>query len=173
MVFTAGFAVGAAFGTGDQAGAGLGRRFKLFLTRNPPLWGAVLGAAVPAGWAPSPLPHISRIVVEVMLVMGFFAVGAYLSSERREEHAPLFQKPDRVVAISLASRFMVNPALLGLAALAGVGIPTAYLLQAAMPCGINGLIVGHAFGLDQRLIATSILWSTLLVVAVGVVVQLV
>jgi len=40
-----------------------------------------------------------------------------------------------------------------------------------MPCGINGLIVGHAFGLDQRLIATSIVWSTLLVVAVGVVVQ--
>lgn len=172
MVFTAGFAVGAAFGSGERAGAGIGERLKLFLTRNPPLWGAIAGVLVPASWAPAPLPYISRQVIEAMLVLGFFAVGVYLSSERREEHAPLFQRPDRVVAISLACRFLVNPALLGCVALIGVGIPSAYLLQAAMPCGINGLIVGHAFGLDQRLIATSILWSTLLVVAVGVVVQL-
>ena len=173
MVFTAGFAVGAAFGTGERAGAGIGERLKLFLTRNPPLWGAVAGLLVPAGWAPNPLPYVSRQVIEAMLVLGFFAVGVYLSSERREEHAPLFQRPDRVVAISLVCRFLVNPALLGAVALLGVGIPSAYFLQAAMPCGINGLIVGHAFGLDQRLIATSIMWSTLLVVAVGVIVQLV
>jgi len=171
MVFTAGFAVGAAFGTGERAGAGIGERLKLFLTRNPPLWGAVAGLLVPSGWAPNPLPYISRQVIEAMLVLGFFAVGVYLSSERREEHAPLFQRPDRVMAIALGCRFLVNPALLGGVALLGVGIPSAYFLQAAMPCGINGLIVGHAFGLDQRLIATSIVWSTLLVVAVGVVVQ--
>jgi hypothetical protein len=55
---------------------------------------------------------------------------------------------------------------------AGVAIPTVYLLQAAMPTGINSLIVGHAFGLDQRLIATVIVWSRLVVLAGGLIISL-
>jgi predicted permease len=167
MVFTAGFAVGAAFGVPAEgvAAPGLRARARAFLTRNPPLWGAVAGVVL--RWAPSPLPQISRAVVEVALVTGFFAVGAYLSSERRKDHASLFSRPDAAVWIALGCRFLINPALLGAASLLGVAVPSAYLLQAAMPSGINGLIVGHAFGLDQRLIATVIVWSTVLAVSVG------
>ena len=29
-----------------------------------------------------------------------------------------------------------------------------------MPTGINTLIVGHAYGLDERQIATTVAWST-------------
>lgn len=53
-----------------------------------------------------------------------------------------------------------------------MAIPTVYLLQAAMPTGINSLIVGHAFGLDQRLIATVIVWSRLVVLAGGLIISL-
>jgi predicted permease len=38
-----------------------------------------------------------------------------------------------------------------------------------MPSGINSLIVGHAYGLDQRLIATVIVWSTAAVLLIGLV----
>ena len=40
-----------------------------------------------------------------------------------------------------------------------------------MPTGINSLIVGHAFGLDQRMIATTIVWSTAVVLAVGMLIS--
>jgi predicted permease len=168
LVFTAGFAIGAAFGAGEQVS--FGRRARTFLTRNPPLIAAVAGLLVPAAWAPHVLVTASHGVVDALLVIGFFVVGVYLSSERREDHARLLERPDRQVAVALLLRFMVNPALLALVSLAGVGIPTAYLLQALMPSGINSLIIGHAYGLDQRLIATVIVWSTLLVLVVGTVV---
>ena len=54
--------------------------------------------------------------------------------------------------VVLALRLALAPALLaGLAALV-VRVPHAYLLQAAMPSGINSLVLGHAYGLDLRLV---------------------
>jgi predicted permease len=168
MVFTVGFAVGAAFGT--HGSASLAGRVKVFLTRNPPLVAALAGLLVPESLAPHPLVVASHVVVDALLVVGFFAVGVYLASERQEDNTPLLERPDRHVWVALGLRFLITPGLLCLVALTGVGIPSAYLLQAAMPSGINSLIVGHAYGLDQRLIATIIVWSTLrvLVVATGI-----
>jgi predicted permease len=171
MVFTAGFAVGAAFGSRERVGSG--PRALNFLTKNPPLIAAITGLLVPAAWAPHVLVTASHVVVDALLVIGFFAVGVYLSSERREDNARLLERPDRQVLVALALRFTINPALLGLVWLAGVGIPTTYLLLSLMPSGVNSLIVGHAYGLDQRLIATMIVWSTLLVLVFGTVAYLV
>jgi hypothetical protein len=50
-------------------------------------------------------------------------------------------------------------------------MPAAYLLLAAMPTGVNALVVGHAYGLDQRLIATAIVWSTAAVLAAGLLIS--
>ena len=36
-----------------------------------------------------------------------------------------------------------------------------------MPTGLSALIVGHAYGLDQRLIATIIVWSTAVALVAG------
>lgn len=165
MWFTAGFAVGAAFGTRRRA-ARRGRPVA-FLTRNPPLLAAVAGLVVPAAWAPHAFVLASRTIVYGLLPVGFFAVGVYLSAERRDDHAPLLEWPDRRVGLALALRFGVTPLLLLAAGGAGLAIPDAYLIQAAMATGINTLIVGHAFGLDQRLIATIIVWSTLAVLVVA------
>ena len=46
-----------------------------------------------------------------------------------------------------------------------VDLPQAFLLQAAMPCGINGLVIAHAYGLDVRTSAGAIAWSTAIAVA--------
>jgi predicted permease len=169
LLFSAGFAVAAAFGDGDGDGFSLKWVGKRLVLRNPPLIAAVAGLVVPAGWAPPTLVTISHVVVEALLVIGFFVVGVYLSAERRGDGVPLLERPDRTVLAALVARFTVNPALLGLVALAGLGIPRVYILQAFMPSGIGSLIVGHAYGLDQRLIATVIVWDTLLVLAVGMV----
>jgi len=170
MVFTAGFAVGAAFGT--RPGAGAGQRLRTFLTRNPPLVAAIAGLLVPAALAPQPLVRASHLVVDALLVLGFIVVGVFLSSERREDHAPLLERPDRAVLLAVSLRFTVTPALFLAVSGAGLAIPTAYVLQAAMPTGINSLVVGHAYGLDQRTIATIIVWTTIVVLVWGTIAYL-
>lgn len=165
MLFTVGFAVGAAFGTAGTRGGG--GRVLAVVTRNPPLIAAIAGLLVPTSLAPHAFVVASHYVVDALLVIGFVAVGISLSTERREDRAPLLERPDRRIGVALVLRFATTTSLLGLAWLVGVAIPSAYLLQAAMPSGINSLIVGHAFGLDQHLIATMIVWSTLAVLVVG------
>jgi predicted permease len=43
-----------------------------------------------------------------------------------------------------------------------VTLPKPYLLQAAMPIGVNSLVVTRAFGLNHRPMAAAIVWSTTL-----------
>ena len=166
MVFTAGFAVGAVFGTRhEHVGP---RRLLAVITRNPPLVAALAGLLVPPSLVPHALLDVRRVVIDALLVIGFIVVGISLSAERREDEAPLLELPDRRIGAALVLRFATNVGVLSLASLAGLAIPTAYLLQAAMPSGVNALLVGHAFGLDQRLIARAIVWSTGAVLLVGV-----
>jgi predicted permease len=165
LVFTVGFGIGAAFG--DPARAGPRRSRARALLLNPPLLASLAGLIGGPAVAPHLLVRIGDKVIDAFLVLGFFAVGVALSSERPAEGASIFQRPDHPVLMAMALRFSVNPALLALVSSTGVAIPTAYLLQAAMPSGINGLIVAHAFGLDQRVIATAIVWTTLAALVVA------
>jgi predicted permease len=166
-----GFGVGAAFGT--DSGQSQMARVRAFLTRNPPLMGVIAGLLAPPSLAPAPLPAISHAVVVVLLLLGFFAVGVHLSSERREDSAPLLERPDRRVGVAVALRLVAAPVILAGLAAPFVRPPSAYLLQAGMPSGINSLIIGHAYGLDQRLIATIVVWSTAIVLVGGLVLSLV
>lgn len=167
VLFTVGFGVGAIFGT--RAAAGARARIRTFLTRNPPLIGVVAGLLATPALAPAPLPAISHGMVAALMILGFFVVGILLASERREDGAPLLERPDRRVAAAVALRMAAGPAILGGLSLLLVRLPSAYVLQAAMPCGINSLLVGHAYGLDQRLIATIIVWSTMIGLVAGLV----
>ncbi len=170
MFFTVGFAVGAAFSGRPTASAG--DRLRTFLTRNPPLWAAIAGLLVPASLAPEVLVRVAHGLAEALLVLGFIAVGIYLSSDRREDHAPLLERPDRRVLLAIVARFAVSPVLLLACAAAGVAIPTVFIVQAAAPSAISALIIGHAYGLDQRLAATVIVWTTLVATLVATVVSL-
>ena len=66
-------------------------------------------------------------------------------------------------------RNVTAPALFIALTLALPAEPRAFALQAAMPSGINALVVGHAFDLDRGLIATAIAWSTSLVLAAALI----
>jgi malate permease and related proteins len=165
MLLTVGFGIGAAFGSraGDTGRA----RLRAFLVRNPPLIAVIAGLIAPASLAPASLVTASHVAVVALLPLGFFGVGVNLSAERREDAAPLLELPDRRVVLAVVMRLAAVPLVLALISAAIIKVPSAYLLQAAMPTGINSLIVGHAYGLDQRLIATIIVWSTLTVLIVG------
>jgi predicted permease len=156
------FAVGAAFGT--KAGEGFRERFKAFLFKNPLIYAAILGLLAPEWLAPDLAVEISRILVIIPLLVGFFAVGAILTEEQR---AGVIKLPPRLhppVAAVIFCRLMVAPALLFVLTLPLTGVPPSYFLLAAMPTGLNSMIVGHAYGLELRIMAESIVYTTTIVV---------
>jgi malate permease and related proteins len=156
------FSFGAAFG--DRAGEGARQRIRAFFTRNPALYAAALALIAPDALAPTALVDASRIAIVAVLPLGFFAVGTALSAEAEEGVMPVPPPLDAPVLLAVAMRLIVAPALLYLLAMWLIDIPTAYLLLAAMPCGINTMVVTHAYGLDLRVAAGAVAWSTAIAV---------
>jgi predicted permease len=160
------FSVGAAFG--ERAGETPRERVVAFFVRNPPLYAAALALIAPDALAPDVLVDASRIAIVALLPLGFFAVGAALAEEAEEGTSPVPPPLDAAVAAAVALRLVVAPALLLLIALPLIDLPGPYLLLAAMPCGINTMIVTHAYGLDLRIAAGTVAWSTAIAIVVAV-----
>jgi predicted permease len=156
------FGVGAAFGT--KAGEGMGQRARTFLTRNPPLYAAVLGLLAPAALAPPVLVDAAQVLAVAILPLGFFAVGATLAEGAGQGELPLPPPVTAPVAVATIGRLALAPALLMLLAAPFIELPSAYRLMSAMPTGINALVVSHAYGLDNRIVAETITWSTAIVI---------
>jgi predicted permease len=161
------FAVGAAFGS--KSGETPRDRVRAFFTRNPPLYGAVLGLLAPSSLAPEPLVHIAQVAVIGILPIGFFAVGATLAEEADEGVLPIPPPLTSPVAVALAARLILAPALLTALAAPLIDLPSVYRLLIAMPTGLSAMVVSHAYGLDNRTVAETVAWSTTLVVAVALV----
>jgi predicted permease len=157
------FSVGAAFG--QRAGETPRQRVTAFFIRNPPLYAAALALVAPDALAPDALVDASRIAIVAILPLGFFAVGTALAQESAEGAVPVPPPFDRPVALAVGARLAVAPLLLYLVALPLIDLPGAYLLLAAMPCGINTMVVTHAYGLDLRISAGAVAWSTAIAVA--------
>ncbi len=157
------FAVGAAFGT--RAGEGPRQRVRAFLTRNPPLYAAIAGLLAPSVLAPDVMVDLSQAIVVAILPIGFFAVGATLAEGAEHGELPMPPPLTRPVLLALVSRLAIAPALLILLAAPLIDLPAAYRLMAAMPSGLNSMIVAHAYGLDIRITAEAVAWSTAIVVA--------
>jgi predicted permease len=156
------FGVGAAFGT--KAGEGMGARARTFFTRNPPLYAAVLGLLAPSALAPQVLVDASQILAVAILPLGFFAVGATLAEGAEQGELPLPPPVTAPVAVATLGRLALAPALLMLLAAPFIELPSAYRLMSAMPTGINALVVSHAYGLDNRIVAETITLSTAIVI---------
>jgi len=156
------FGVGAALGT--KAGEGMRERLRTFFTRNPPLYAAVLGLLAPDVLAPQVLVDASQILAVAILPIGFFAVGATLAEGAEQGELPLPPPLSAPVALATAARLLLAPGLLILLAAPVIDLPSAYRLMSAMPTGINALVVSHAYGLDNRIVAETITWSTALVI---------
>jgi predicted permease len=159
ILVTAAFGVGAAFG--EDAGEGARERARSFIVRNPLLPVFALAMVAPDWMAPPLAVEISQIMVFALLPVGFFAVGVHLAatSPGRLSLPPL----SRPVLLAIGLRLAVVPAILFALATPLLHIPPTYLFMAAMPCGLNTLLVANAFGLDRRVAAGTIAWSTALV----------
>jgi hypothetical protein len=163
MLYTAGFAVGAAFGT--EAGERPRDRARTFLTRNPVMWALIAGLIAPDALAPQALVDVAKaLAAYALLPVGFFLLGVNLMEER-EEGVLGFPPPlTPAVGVAILLRMVVAPGLLVALSAVTVHVPDAYIAQAAMASGINSLIVGHLYGLDLRLAASAIAWSTAIAV---------
>ncbi len=178
-----GFGIGAAFGT--KAGEGPRDRLIAFFTRNPPLYAAILALLAPDSWAPDTLVDISRGVVVALLPIGFFAVGAVLAEEvevttkrvsprlrpRSALAYGLGTPLDPPVGATILLRLVIAPGLLLLLSLPFIDLPGPYLLLAAMPCGVNTLLVAHVYGLDSKLAAQAVAWTTAIAVVAALAAQ--
>ena len=167
LVLLVGFAVGAAYGT--RAGERPSDRVKSFFTRNPPLYALVLALLVPHTISPSWGPGLAHALALGIAPIGFFALGVNLMLEHEEEGVRLFPPPfTRPVAAAVMLRLVIAPAvMIGLSQLF-TKAPDAFLLEAAMPAGINALVVSHLYGLDMRVTVGAIAWSTPVAVSAGV-----
>jgi malate permease and related proteins len=158
-----GFGTGAAFGT--KVGEGFRDRVIAFFTRNPPLYAAIAGLLVPNSMAPDVLVDISRGFVIALLPIGFFAVGAVLAEEVEERRVELGSPLDPPIGAAILLRLLIAPGMLLLLSLPFIDLPGPYLLLAAMPCGINTLLVAHVYGLDSKLAAQAVAWTTAIAIA--------
>jgi len=163
------FGAGASFGT--RAGESLGERATAFLTRNPPLYAAIAAVIAPASFAPDVLVDISRGMVIALLPIGFFAVGAVLAEEAEEGTLELGSPFSPPIGAAILLRLAIAPGLLLLLSLPFIDLPGPYLLLAAMPCGVNSLLVSHVYGLDAKLAAQAVAWTTSIAVFAALIAQ--
>lgn len=162
VFLTAAFAVAAALGT--TAGDTPRQRVGAFFARNPPLLATLAGLVAPDALAPDALVDIARVVVFAMLPLGFFAVGVTLAAEAEDgqlRFPPPFTRP---VAAGVLVRLVVAPALLLAISAPFISLPLPFLIVAAMPAGLQSITLAHAYGLDVRLAAATIAWSTAIAV---------
>lgn len=162
LLVLASFPLGAAFG-----GAGDVRwRARLRgLARNPVVLAAIAGALAPASLAPAPLVDLSQVAIYALLPLGFLVVGITLGDEAEEGALRVPPPLTRDVAIVVALRMAFVPAVLALLGALVLDVPTPFLVLAAMPVGVNTIVVAHATGLDLRLPAAAIAWSTTIAMA--------
>jgi malate permease and related proteins len=165
------FGAGATFGT--RAGEGPRERTIAFFTRNPPLYAAIAAIIAPASFAPDLLVDISRGVVVALLPIGFFAVGAVLAEEVEEGTLQLGSPFHAPVGAAILLRLLIAPGLLLLLSLPFIDLPGPYLLLAAMPCGVNTLLVAHVYGLDAKLAAQAVAWTTAIAISAAIAAQVV
>ena len=165
MFYVVGFAIGAIFGS--TAGDTGSERLRSFLLRNPSLVALAAALVAPDALAPDVLVDLATVLVYAVLPVGFFVLGVNLAAEAEEGALPFPPPFDAAIGTALGLRLLAAPALMLLFSALIVRLPDAYLVQAAMPSGINSLVVAHAYGLDLRITSAALAWSTTLVVAVA------
>ncbi len=157
------FSVGARFGS--AGGASLREQLRTAVLRNPVLVAVLAGLLVPQAWAPSALVEPTHLMVLALLPLGFFVVGVTLADEAQDGalRVPPPLTPPLAAVVLLRMAFV--PLVLALVGLTLIDVPAPFYVMAAMPVGVNTVLVGHATGLDLRLTSSSIAWTTTVALA--------
>jgi predicted permease len=152
---------------GDRPSDGPGAHVAAVL-RNPPLIAVVLGLVAPDALAPDALLDVAHALVYVTIPVAFFIVGLTLGGESEEGSLTFPPALTRPVGVALVLRMVVAPLLMLGLATAIIAVPHAYLLQAATPAGANSVVVGHLYGLDLKITASAVAWSTMIAVVLAI-----
>ncbi len=156
-----GFAIGAGFGT--RAGDTPRERLRSFFVRNPPLFAFLLALIAPQALSPDWARDAAQVAVLAVAPLGFFALGVNLMQEQ-DEGVRVFPPPlTAPVVTTVALRLLLAPAVMALLSLTLVTAPPVFLMQSGMACGINSLAVAHLYGLDLKITAAAVAWSTAIV----------
>jgi len=139
-------------------------RLGAFLTRNPALLAMVLGLLAPDALAPDLAVDAANVLVVALAPLGFFALGVYAAAGDGLRFPPALSAP--VVAAVLVKLTVPVAVVAGCAALIH-DVPDAFLVQAAMPTGLNALLLVTAYSLDRAIISGAIVYSTLAVMSWG------
>lgn len=167
-VLVIGFGVGAVFGT--KSGSTWKQRLTAFLTRNPPLYALIVALFMPKSVAPSWGVDVAHTLALGIAPVGFFALGVNLMLEHDETGVRVFPPPmTPAIAAAIGIRLAVAPTVMICLSSLIVSVPHTFLLEAAMPSGINALVVAHLYGLDMKITVGAITWSTAIVVAAAAV----
>ena len=159
------YSVGARLGHAREGG--VREQLRTGLVRNPVLWAVVAALLVPDAWAPEALVTPSHIAIYALLPLGFFVVGVTLGDEAKDGTLGIPPPLTPPVAAVVLLRMAFVPLVLLIAGLVLIDVPAPFYLMAAMPVGINTVLVGHATGLDLRLVSSAIAWTTV-VALVGI-----
>jgi hypothetical protein len=156
------FAIGAAHRDERHGGAG---GLRAFLARNPALYALVAGLLAPDALAPDWAVDAANVLVVALAPLGFFALGVYATAGGTRFPPPLTAP----VALAAVVKLTVPVAVVAGCAALIHDVPDAFLLQAAMPTGLNSLLLVAAYSLDRAIISGAIVYSTLAVLAWGLV----
>jgi predicted permease len=157
------FSVGARLGHAGEAG--LRAQLRAGLLRNPVLLAVIAALIVPEAWAPETLVQPSHLAVLALLPLGFLVVGITLGDEAKDGMLRVPPPLTPPIAAVVLLRMAFVPLVLLVAGLTLIDVPAPYYLMAAMPTGVNTVLVGHATGLDLRLTSASIAWATTVALA--------
>lgn len=152
------YSVGARLGHAREGG--LREQLRTGLARNPVLWAVVLALLVPDAWAPEALVTPSHVAIYALLPLGFLVVGVTLGDEAKDGMLRIPPPLTPPIAAVVLLRMAFAPLVLLVVGLTLIDVPPPFYVMAAMPTGINTVLVGHATGLDLRLTSSSIAWST-------------
>jgi predicted permease len=97
--------------------------------------------------------------------LGFFALGVYATANGTRFPPPLTMP----IAVATLVKLTVPVAVVAACAALIHDVPDAFLVQAAMPTGLNSLLLVAAYSLDRAIISGAIVYSTLAVLAWGLV----
>lgn len=167
LVYLAGFAVGAALGA--RAGATPRERLRSYVLRNPVAFALAAALIAPDALAPDVAVSTAEILAVGLLPVGFFVLGVNLMHEREDGALDFPPRMTAPAAVAIGLKLLVVPTVVIATSALIVGVPDAYLLAAAMPTGINTLLIAHVYGLDLRLAATIVAYSTTIVVLAAIV----
>ncbi|MFY9264124.1 MAG: hypothetical protein WAO61_01665 [Solirubrobacterales bacterium] len=168
LMLVVAFSVAAAFGTFAETPR---ERIKSYFTRNPLLYAAILALISPASWSPDWAVDASRLIVIAILPLGFFAVGVVMWRESEDDKLGFPPPLTAPVAVTVLLRLSVVAGFLVLMDTWVLEIPDAYEIEAAMAVGVNNLLLANNYGLDRKLAASAIVWSTMVVAAAGLIVE--